>query len=52
MEPLKERARWYAGYRGEEALDEMRPLLQEDSIQVSTAETLPVVLIPSERLLH
>nr|XP_028567804.1 uncharacterized protein LOC114587564 isoform X4 [Podarcis muralis] len=33
MEPLKERAGWCAGYPGEEAVAEMRPLLQEDISQ-------------------
>lgn len=35
MEPLKERAGWCAGYLGEEAVAEMRPLLQENAGQVS-----------------
>ncbi|XP_058030035.1 adiponectin receptor protein 1-like isoform X1 [Ahaetulla prasina] len=33
MEPLKERAGWCAGYLGEEAVAEMRPLLQENAGQ-------------------
>ncbi|KAM6470708.1 adiponectin receptor protein 1 [Python bivittatus] len=33
MEPLKERAGWCAGYRGEEAVAEMRPLLRENAGQ-------------------
>ncbi|KAG8129748.1 hypothetical protein E2320_016458 [Naja naja] len=33
MEPLKERAGWCAGYLGEEAVAEMRPLLRENAGQ-------------------
>ncbi|XP_070597226.1 adiponectin receptor protein 1-like isoform X3 [Erythrolamprus reginae] len=33
MEPLKERAGWCTGYLGEEAVAEMRPLLQENAGQ-------------------
>nr|XP_020653394.1 adiponectin receptor protein 1-like isoform X1 [Pogona vitticeps]XP_020653395.1 adiponectin receptor protein 1-like isoform X1 [Pogona vitticeps] len=33
MEPLKERAGWCIGYRGEEALSETRPLLQNEAGQ-------------------
>uniref|UniRef100_A0A8D2JEQ6 Adiponectin receptor 1 n=1 Tax=Varanus komodoensis TaxID=61221 RepID=A0A8D2JEQ6_VARKO len=38
MEPLKERAGWCTGYRGEEALAERRPLLHEKVGQVNDPE--------------
>uniref|UniRef100_A0A8C6X6R3 Adiponectin receptor 1 n=1 Tax=Naja naja TaxID=35670 RepID=A0A8C6X6R3_NAJNA len=38
MEPLKERAGWCAGYLGEEAVAEMRPLLRENAGQVNDPE--------------
>lgn len=53
MEPLKERAGWCAGYLGEEAVAEMRPLLQENAGQVSIREaTHWVSLLITYCLLH
>uniref|UniRef100_A0A8D2JHF7 Adiponectin receptor protein 1 n=1 Tax=Varanus komodoensis TaxID=61221 RepID=A0A8D2JHF7_VARKO len=40
MEPLKERAGWCTGYRGEEALAERRPLLHEkDGVEMGVEPT-------------
>lgn len=52
MEPLKERAGWCAGYLGEEAVAEMRPLLQEIAGQVSIREATHWVSLITYCLLH